>query len=317
MIGKLIHYILVVSCMTMLPFVTLGVIRKVKARMQNRVGASILQPLFDFLKLLKKEQTISDTTTWLFQTAVAVNMAIILLVAWLVPWLSFKPAVPGDDLFLLLYLLATLRFMTILSALDVGSSFSAFGASREAFLGMLVEPAIFISLAALGLTAHNTSLSVIFDSTHTCSIYDLPVWLAAALGLYLASIVDLSRMPVDDPTTHLELTMVHEAMILENSGKNLALVEYAHYLRMTILYGLIVQCLLHAASYAVHLSPLLTGILSVIGVLCVAVTTGMVESLTVKLRWTGAPAFIAYALTMSLFATAGALIGEIYGHHGL
>jgi formate hydrogenlyase subunit 4 len=96
-------------------------------------------------------------------------------------------------------------------------------------LALLVEPAMFISLAALGLIIPSSSLSAIFDFSHPCSVYDVPVWLAVASGLFLASIVDLSRMPIDDPTTHLELTMVHEAMILENSGKNLALIEYAHH----------------------------------------------------------------------------------------
>ncbi len=221
---EVLQYFLSFACLVLMPFLTIGIIRKIKARMQNRVGAPIWQPLFDCLKLLRKNQTISDTTTWLFRVSCALNAATMLLIAWIVPWLSFKPSCPGDDLFLLLYLLALLRFMTILGALDSASVFGAFGASREAYLGMLSEPAMFISLAALGLLVHSSSLSVIFDFSNSCSVLDLPVWLASATGLYLSSIVDLSRMPIDDPTTHLELTMVHEAMHIENSGKNLALV---------------------------------------------------------------------------------------------
>jgi formate hydrogenlyase subunit 4 len=298
-------------CIFILPFITLGVIRKVKARMQGRVGARIVQPLFDIVKMLAKGQCVSETTTWIFQLSSALNCATILLIACLVPWLSFKPIFPGDDLFLFLYLLALLRFTTILSAMDTGSSFGAFGASREAYLSMLVEPAMFISLAAPGLVAHTSSLSAIFDFAPDCKIFAVPVWLAAAVGLYLSSLVDLSRMPIDDPTTHLELTMVHEAMILENSGKNLALVEFSHLVKMVVLFGLAVQCLLHAARYIYKFDPFAWGFLSIAGILGMALVTGMVESFSVKLQWRRTPEFIAYALTMSFFAIAGALIGRL------
>ncbi len=310
-------YLALSICILLLPSIALGVIRKLKARMQNRIGAPILQPLFDILKLLNKNQTISETTTWIFPLSSVLNLAVMLLIAFLVPWLSFKPNFSGDDLFLLLYMLALLRFMIILSALDTGSAFGAFGASREAYVAMLTEPAIFLSLVALGLMSHSSSLSTIFAFSRTCSIYDAPVWLSAALALFLASIADLSRMPIDDPTTHLELTMVHEAMILENSGKNLALVEFAHLLKMVVLYGLSVQCLLHATTCICQLSESARGILSIVGILSIASITAIIEAVSVKLQWRRTPEFIAYVLTISLFAVAAALIGGLYAHHGI
>jgi len=315
--APLLRFLLLLASMTFLPFLTLGLIRKLKARMQNRVGAPLLQPLFDFMKLTSKGQTVSGTTTIVFLLSSAVNVSVMLLIAAMVPWLSFKPSFPGDDLFLLLYMLALLRFTIILSALDAGSSFGAFAASREAFLAMLAEPAMFISLAALGLLVDSSSLSVIFSYSHPCTIFDVPVWLSAALGLFLASMVDLSRMPVDDPTTHLELTMVHEAMILENSGKNLALIEFTNMLKMVVLYGLSAQCLLHAVSYYVTLSNFALGVLSVVGILAVAVCTAMVEAVAVKLQWRRTPEFIAFSLTIALFAMVGALIGGLYARHYL
>lgn len=315
--APLLRFFLLMASMAFLPFVTLGLIRKLKARLQNRIGAPILQPFFDFLKLAGKDQTVSGTTTAVFLLASAVNVSTMIMIAMLVPWLSFKPSFPGDDLFLLLYMLALLRFMIILSALDAGSSFGAFAASREAFLAMLAEPAMFISLAALGLLVDNSSLSAIFSYSQPCTIYDVPVWLAAALGLFLASMVDLSRMPIDDPTTHLELTMVHEAMILENSGKNLALVEFTNMLKMVVLYGLSSQCLLHAASYFFHFSALALGVLSVLGIMAVAACTAIVEAVAVKLQWRRTPEFIAYSLTIALFAMVGALIGGLYARHYL
>lgn len=313
----LLRIILLLASMAVLPFFTLGLIRKLKARMQNRVGAPLLQPLYDFLKLAGKGQTVSGTTTVVFLLSSAVNVSTMILIAAMVPWLSFKPSFPGDDLFLLLYMLALLRFMIILSALDAGSSFGAFAASREAFLAMLAEPAMFISLAALGLLVDNSSLSAIFSFSHACTIYEMPVWLSAALGLFLASMVDLSRMPVDDPTTHLELTMVHEAMILENSGKNLALVEFTNMLKMVVLYGLSAQCLLHAATYFVTFNAVSLGILSVLGILAVAFCTAMIEAIAVKLQWRRTPEFIAFSLTIALFAMVAALIGGLDARHAL
>ncbi len=152
MTAPLARFVLLFVSMAVLPFFSVGLIRKIKARMQNRIGAPLLQPFYDFAKLANKDQTVSGTTTTIFLLSSAINVSTMILVAVIAPWLSFKPAIPGDDLFLLLYLLALLRFMIILSALDAGSSFGAFAASREAYLAMLVvEPAMFISLAALGL----------------------------------------------------------------------------------------------------------------------------------------------------------------------
>jgi formate hydrogenlyase subunit 4 len=314
---SLVPPLLFLVCLILLPFLTVGTIRKTKALLQGRIGAPPLQPLFDFCKLIQKGQRLSSTMTWIFPTASCLNLATMLLIAWLVPWLPFKPMVPGDDIFFILYAFALLRFAIILSALDSGSPFGAFGSSREAFLGMLAEPAMFLSMVALGLIAHDTSLAVIFTLAHPCSIYEVPVWLAAAVGFYLYSLVDLSRMPVDDPTTHLELTMVHEAMVIENSGANLALTEFTHMLKLVVLFGLTAQCLLHVVTFFQQLSALELGLLSVALILAIAVVTALVESATVKLAWKATPNFVAYALTAALLASISALIGGVYASHGL
>jgi formate hydrogenlyase subunit 4 len=312
-----LKWLIFAVCMVALPPFSVGFIRKVKARMQNRIGAPVWQPVYDWIKFFRKGQTVSDNTTWVFQVSTALNTAVIILIALFVPWLSFKPAFGGDDLFLLLYLLALMRFMQLLSAQDQGSAFGGFGASREAYLSLLVEPALFLCLAALALIARSTSLSVIFDFSHRCTIYEAPVWLSVAFGIYLASVVDLSRMPIDDPSTHLELTMVHEAMMLENSGKNLGLSEFGHFLRMVVLYGLTTQCLLHLLSMEVLIGGMMNAVLSVIGIFVVAFLTAMIESIFVKLQWRRTPEFVAYALTMGLLAVASALIGGVYARHTL
>src|SRR5262249_58900744 len=125
-----------------IPAVYVGVIRKVKARLQNRIGASIFQPLFDLLKLYRKGETVSEVTSWIFRSSAGINFALVLIIAFLVPWVQFKPHLPGTDIFLVIYLFAFMRMMTVLAALDAGSAFGGFGASREVTLALLIEPAL-------------------------------------------------------------------------------------------------------------------------------------------------------------------------------
>jgi formate hydrogenlyase subunit 4 len=137
------------------------------------------------------------------------------------------------------------------------------------------------------------------------------LWLLVGTALFLCSLVELSRMPVDDPTTHLELTMVHEAMILEASGRNLALLEFSHALRMTILFGLVAQCYMHAVPYLWQTTDAVRLGVSLICVLSIACFVGVLESILVKLQWVKIPNFIAYSLTMSLLAGCIAVGGGL------
>lgn len=283
-----------------LPFLLIGIIRKTKARMQNRIGPPLLQPFFDIKKLFQKSETVSDTTSWLFRSAGTINLANVLILALLVPWLCFKPIVSGCDLFLVVYLFALGRLFTILSALDTGSAFGAFGSSRDATLAMLVEPAALLSFVSLGSLYHTSDLNAIISSA---SSVDVPgLWLLVGTTIILSSLVELSRMPVDDPTTHLELTMIHEAMILEFSGRNLALMELARALRMTVLFGLASQCLLRSVNGFEHLTLPLQGAANVAVILSIAFFVAVFESVAVKLQWRKVPEFIAYCMTLSLLA---------------
>lgn len=338
------------------PPILLGLVRKTKARMQGRVGARVTQPLHDLLKLLKKGETLSSVTSWIFRSTSVINFAVMLLIAVLTPWLSFKPQVfeheipyyaaaraksadvkqhlpvvdglsakkdaalakdlavstatgvsffdvstTGSDIFLIVYMFALARLFTVLAALDAGSVFGGFGASREVTLALLVEPAIVLAFASLGCAAHTSDLNLIFSWTASNPIMDLaPLWFIAGFALFLASLVELSRMPVDDPTTHLELTMVHEAMILENSGRNLALVEFTHVLKMAVLLGLTGQCFLHGFYALAKFDHWLVALFSVLLLGLLSIFIGVIESATVKLRWTKIPEFIAYSVAMSL-----------------
>jgi formate hydrogenlyase subunit 4 len=288
------------------PALASGWIRKIKARLQGRIGPPIWQPLFDLLKLLKKGETLSQSASWMFRFAAAANVAIVFYLAVLTPWFSPKPTFGASDIFMLLYLLAGMRLLTLLAAMDTGSSFGAFAASREATLSFLVEPAAILSLVALAVVARSADLNVVF-STPLEGAAPAAVWILAGSALFLASLVDLSRMPIDDPTTHLELTMVHEAMILEASGKNLALLEYTNSVKLLVLLGISAQCYLHAIPGFSRLSLLSQAGMSCGAIIALLTLIAVFESVSVKLAWRKAPEFIAYSLTLALIASLVAL----------
>lgn len=283
-----------------LPLLLVGIIRKVKALMQNRVGAPILQPFYDTAKLLRKTETVSKSASWVFVWTPRVGLAVAAIAAVLVPWtgallpLSWASA---TNFLLVLYLLSLGKFLTMLAAIDTGSAFGGLGASREATISMLVEPTLVIGIGALSLGAGSTDLLTIY-AAHTSPF--IAVLVGAAL--VLAALAELSRMPVDDPTTHLELTMVHEAMILEYSGRGLAVVEYASALRTCIFLGLATQTLLHAWPSFQTLPMPVRYPISIAGVAALGATVAIAEGVLVKLKWRSVPNFLAFAAVMSLLA---------------
>lgn len=291
--------IFLVFATVILPAFIVGLIRKVKARLQNRIGAPIWQPLLDIVKLFRKDETLSETASWVFRFSAALNVSVVIYLAIVLPWITPKPYAGPCDLFMVLYMFAAIRLSTILAAMDTASPFGAFAASREATLSFLVEPAAILSLAALAVVAKSSDIQVIFTAT----INYPALWVLSATAFLMASLVELSRMPIDDPTTHLELTMVHEAMILEASGKNLALFEFSSALKLSLLFGLSAQCYLRAIPNIEKLSHFQLGIASLAALSVVAISVGVFESTAVKLNWRKAPEFIAYALTLALFAS--------------
>jgi formate hydrogenlyase subunit 4 len=296
-----------------LPSLLLGFIRKTKANLQSRMGAPIYQPLLDLAKLIEKGEVVSDKASWVLRGAAVTNAAVVILIALSTPWLPGIPAILPIDIFLFIYLFVLLRFMTVLAALDTASPFGGFAASREVTLAVLVEPAIILCLGSLAIVGHSTRLATIFSFLPHGLSDCAGLWILAGCGLYMASLVELSRMPADDPTTHLELTMVHEAMILENSGPNLALTEYANTLKMLVLFGIAGQCFVHAAPEAWSLSygpSLVIAVrigLGILSIIALAGTTALIEATLVKLRWTKLPDFIAYSVTFGLLCAAFAV----------
>lgn len=293
----------------MMPPLAIGLIRKTKARLQNRIGARVTQPLLDLLKMIGKFETVSESASRVLRGAAAGNAAITLFLALCAPWIPFGPRCMHSDLFLVIYLFVLLRFMTIVAALDTSSPFGGFGAAREIMLPVLVEPGIVLCFVSLGVLAGTSDLTQIFSFANIAMSDQHGVWILAGCGLYMASLIELSRMPVDDPTTHLELTMIHEAMVLENSGPNLALTEYAHALKLLLLIGLAAQCLIHGFAAVWFAGALVQLLLWLATVLMLLLLTACIESGAVKLRWTKLPAFIAYAVTFGALCAVFVLGG--------
>ncbi len=217
-----------------------GLVRKVKARLTRRRGAPVLQPYRDLLRLARKELVLAENASWLFQAAPYLVFATVWAAAAFVP--TFAAGLPlgrAADLIAIIALLGTSRFMLALAGLDVGTSFGGIGSSREMMIASLAEPAMLMIIFTLSLMAGTTDLSAV-TAYFASDQVGLRVSLGLALvALLMVAIAENARIPVDNPATHLELTMVHEAMVLEYSGRHLALIEAAASLKLLLYISLI------------------------------------------------------------------------------
>jgi formate hydrogenlyase subunit 4 len=228
-----------------------GIISWVKARLVGRKGPSLFLPYFQVLRLLKKGSVYSRTTGFLFGFAPVLNLSVMLVAILFLPLGGTKGLLSftGDFVFVA-YLFALGRFFMVLAAMDTGSGFEGMGANREALYGMLVEPAFFLIIGTLALLTGYTSFYNLFDTFHNSGFINNAIALLMAYVLIWVSMVENSRLPVDDPKTHLELTMVHEVMILDHSGFDLALFHIANALRFAFFGILITNLMIPSGSSA-------------------------------------------------------------------
>ncbi|HRQ59273.1 MAG TPA: NADH-quinone oxidoreductase subunit H [Azoarcus taiwanensis] len=283
----------------LMPPLLLGVIVKTKASFAGRVGAPFLQPYYDLIKLFRKGSVLSRTTTWVFLAGPAVTCAAVLLAAMLVP-MGGQPAPIrfAGDLILFAYLLALGRFFTAIAALDTGSSFEGMGAAREVTFACLAEPAMFFGLLALARLTGGLSLSVLFGPQLASAwVSDAPTMVLVLGGLFIVLLVENSRIPFDDPNTHLELTMIHEVMVLDHGGPALGTVLYGAAVKLFVLSTLIVRL-------AVPLTtdqPLLRWLVFIASILAVAIVIGIVESIMARLRLLHVPNLLVGACLLTGF----------------
>jgi formate hydrogenlyase subunit 4 len=269
---------------------------RTKSISSGRKGQGILQPIKDIGVLMRKGSVFSRTSGRIFQIAPVVALSSVLCVLLVIPFASQSAVISfeGDFVFFS-YLLAFGKFFTILAALDTGSSFSGMGANREAFFSMLVEPAFFILLATFAMVTGYTSFSGIFShfflaGTHYVLIYSI-------IGIYLfvqIAMIENSRLPVDDPKTHLELTRIHEVMILDNSGFDKALIHIGTYLKFAI-YGALMYNVIVPAGWNIFLQIVLFLTVQMV----FAIIIGLTESFRARNKMNKNPKFI---LTISAIA---------------
>ena len=284
-----------------------GLVRKIKARLLRRQGPSLLQPYRDLHRLLRKEVVLADNASWLFRIAPYVAFATIWVAAALVPTFATGLLFSWSaDMIAIVALLGTARFFLALAGLDVGTSFGGIGSSREMMIASVAEPALLMAAFTLSLLAGTTQLSSIANfmlSQHVGLRISLGLVFVALL---IAALAENARIPVDNPATHLELTMVHEAMVLEYSGRHLAMIEGAAFVKL-LLYASLIACVFAPwGMAAAGDGPLayLAGIAAyLLKLLLAAVVLAVFETSVAKMRVFRLPEFIGTALMLGLLAT--------------
>lgn len=270
------------------PYVV-GVIRKVKARLQCRRGASLLQPYSDLAKLFRKGVVVPTTASWIFTATPYVLFSTTLAASLLVPvFLSQVPLNFAGDIITIVSLLTVGTFFLMLAGLDTGSAFGGMGSSREAIVFSLTEPAMILAIFAVGLTVGTTNLSAIVHRTALLQgvTTDPSPHLMAFAALFIVALAETGRVPVDNPATHLELTMIHEAMVLEYSGRYLALVEWASAVKLLLFLTLLANVFAPwGIATALQPQAVAVGIgVWLVKVTGLAVLIAVIESMFAKLR---------------------------------
>jgi len=281
----------------------MGLVIRTKSIASGRKGPGLFQPMKDIIRFWKKGAVYSNTTSFIFQIAPSIYFASILMAILVIPFGHYKGIISFDgDFVFFAYVLALGKFFSIIGALDTGSSFEGMGASREALYSMLAEPAFFILMGSFALYTGHTSFHEIFASLHFGSYISYGLGALATFVLVMIAMIENSRMPVDDPKTHLELTMVHEVMILDNSGFDLGLILYGTNLKFAM-YGALI------ANFFTGSFSILTSILIFLGVqIMFAITVGILESFSARYRMGNNAQFIFTLTSISILIFFGVLL---------
>jgi formate hydrogenlyase subunit 4 len=303
LVQLLAQFVQMTMILVLSPLLT-GLVRKVKARLQRRFGPPLMQPYRDLRRLLGKEAVVADNASWLFRVAPYFVFAATWVAAALIPTFAANLMFSwSGDLIAITALLGSARFALALAGMDIGTSFGGIGASREMMIASLAEPAMLMIVFSVALIAGSTQLSTIAETMLTGQV-GLRVSLAMALvALVIVAVAENGRIPVDNPATHLELTMVHEAMVLEYSGRHLAMIELAAALKLT-LYLAMIACVFFPVGMSAtpgELVPDAVGAVAWIGKMAVGgVVLGVAEMSVAKMRVFRVPNFLGAALMLGL-----------------
>jgi formate hydrogenlyase subunit 4 len=276
-----------------------GIIKKVKCLLQGRVGSPVLQPYYDLARLFKKDMVIARTTSWIFHAAPYIVFASVLAASMLVPVFSAQGAVfRMGDVIAVIYTLALGRFFLALAGLDAGTAFGGEGSSREMTVAILVEPSMMLAIFTAAVASGSTSLAAIAKSG---SVFYSPAHVLALAAFFVAVIAETGRIPVDNPDTHLELTMIHEGMLLEYSGTYLAMMEWAHYMKQMLLFTLAADLFF---PYGMASTGLGFGAVEALGyylvkILILCLVMAFAESTRAKMRFFQLPSLLGAAFVLS------------------
>jgi formate hydrogenlyase subunit 4 len=292
--------------------VLVGVMRKVRARLEGRVGASVLQPLLDVRKLFWKERLRPDQATWIFLIAPVVLVATVAVATGIAPLITTHPAMgAGADLFVLIYLLLTGSVVLALAGMDAGTAFGGMGSSRAVTIGALAEPALLVTILAVSLSSRTSNLPEIVRTTLADpGMVVSPARLFALSSLLVVIVAESGRLPVDNPSTHLELTMIHEAIILEYAGPDLGLITIGEGMRLGLLLAIFANLL---APWGIATS--MTALAGTIGVVVLAAKVAVigavmavVEVFMAKLRLFRLPELLAGAFVLAVLGVVSGIV---------
>jgi formate hydrogenlyase subunit 4 len=295
----LLRTLLHLAALLALPPLVLGVVNRTKAVFAGRKGPPLLQAYFDLAKLLRKGAVYSRTTSWVFRAGPIVGLAAVASAGLLLA-MGGAPALVSfaGDFVLFAYLLGLARFFTALAALDTGSPFEGMGAAREVTFASLAEPSLFLCLLVLARATGSISLSgMLGPALPEAWGHAAPALVLAAIGLFVVALAENARIPVDDPNTHLELTMIHEVMVLDHGGPDLAFILYGAALKLFLFGAILSRLVLGHGDGA-----LASEALFFLGILLFAVGVGLVESTMARLRMVRIPQLLVGASILSAFA---------------
>lgn len=292
--------------------VLIGLMRKVRCRFEGRIGPPILQPLYDLRKLISKERIRPSQTSWVFATAPLIFVSSVLVAIAITPLFSTHPVMSeGSNLFVITYLLLVGSCALLLAGLDTGTAFGGMGSSRGTTIGALTEPALLMTILCLSITAHSSNLPVILhDSVINPSTIVTPERLFGIAALIIVTIAESGRLPVDNPSTHLELTMIHEAMILEYSGFDLALINAGESMRLALLLGIVsVLIVPWGIATSLQIGSITLGLLTlIIKISLLGVAIAVFEVFTAKMRLFRLPELLAGAFILALLGVVSGLM---------
>jgi len=291
-----------------------GWIKANKCLLQNRLPPPLWQPYRDLRKLFRKEAVVAEQASWIFRTTPYIVFATTVLAAGVLPLIATDlPTAAIADVMVLVGFFALARFFMALAGLDIGTAFGGMGSSREMMLASLTEPAMLMAVFTLAMTASTTNLSTTIEFILDHGLILRPSFIFALLGLMMVAVAETGRIPIDNPATHLELTMVHEAMILEYSGRHLALIEWAHQIKLMI-YGVLIANLFVPWGIATQLEPLSLvqgGILIVVKLFVLGTLLALSEIVLAKLRLFRAPDYLSFSFLLCLLGMLSHVVLEV------